>query len=311
MSSQDRRVRIRPKDGASSLYYSGGFVGASSSTNFRQTMLGQALGDIPVLPWESNSPLSDLSANAGNFIDNISNGISTITSTVGNIANNVEAGITNFISDPSSIIPDISNFNFVGGASDTLSTLFGNSLTSSLGDSSNNILSPLAQTNGMVFPYTPTVDFNQQIDYSSYDPVHSNQELHAYQRTRAPVISITGEFTSQNQYEASYSLAAFHFCRVVSKMAFGQSRNAGTPPPILLLSAYGEYMFSDVPVILTSFSIGLPKEVDYVQVPNSRSYVPAIFSISLSLTVQHTPNELRGFSLEQFRSGQALRQGWV
>lgn len=326
MTTQDRRVRLRPKDGARSLYYNGGITGASSSTNFRQSILDQALGLTPELPWLSNSPMALDAANAldaAGISDAINGGDAA---GIGGAINATDtAGISKALatqygvsqSDVSITYTDNQLLSFADNQfinlGEFVGSLFGGSISTSIGGgaTSPSILSPLAQTNGLVFPYTPIVDFSQQVDYSSYDPIHSNQELHAYQRTKAPSIAITGDFTAQNQYEASYCLAAFHFCRAVSKMAFGQSANAGTPPPILLLSAYGEYMFQDVPVILTSFNVSLPKDVDYVQVPNSTTYVPAVFSLSLSLTVQNTPATLRTFSLEQFRSGQALKKGWT
>lgn len=324
--SSDRRVRLRPKDGARSLYYSGGFSGVSNTTNFRQSMLDRALGNIPDLPWLSNSPMADSASNALDAagISDAING--SDAAGIGGAINATDtAGISKALatqygvsqSDVSVTYTDNQILNFSDnqflGIGQFVGSLFGGKTSKTLGggSSSPSILSPLAQTDGLIFPYTPTVDFGQQVDYNSYDPVHSNQELHAYQRTKAPTISVTGEFTAQNQYEASYSLAAFHFCRAVSKMAFGQSANPGTPPPILLLSAYGEYMLSDVPVILTGFSVSLPKDVDYVQVPNSTSYVPATFTLNISLIVQNTPSSLRTFSLEQFRSGNALKKGWT
>ena len=107
-------------------------------------------------------------------------------------------------------------------------------------------------------------------------------------------------------------IAAIHFCRTVSKMAFGQSTNAGTPPPVLLFSAYGDYVFNDINVIMNSFSISYQEDVDYIQIPNSNSYLPAVFSISLTLMVQNSPAKARSFNLDQFRSGSLLKsKGWI
>lgn len=324
----DRRIRLRPKDGARSLYYGGGFSGPTGSTSFRQMLLsqpanGQTLpwlsnGQASNLPWLSNRPAAAQSPTTPNIllgspsssltdafnISNIFNSISgmgvgsgqgSITNSSSNLFNNLGSGG----GDPSSII---------GLPWLQTAATGGDGIPGSVG----NLLEPLAQTDGMVFPYTPTVDYSQQVDYSSYDPTHTNQELHAYTRTKAPTININGKFTSQNSFEASYSLAAFHFCRVISKMAQGQSQNPGTPPPILLLSGYGDFILNDIPVIMTGFNISFPDDVDYVAVQNSNTFVPAVFSISISLIVQNTPNVLRSFSLEQFRSGALLQQkGWT
>lgn len=176
-----------------------------------------------------------------------------------------------------------------------------------------NILTPLAQTDGLVFPYTPIIGFNQAVNYNSYDPVHSNQEILAYTRTPAPQLTCSGEFTVQNGQEAQYALACVHFLRTITKMNFGTNDSlAGTPPPVLLFSAYGEYMFNDLPVIIQAFDIQFDNSVDYVRVPNTDTYVPSKFNISLVMIVQNTPERLRRFNLQQFRNGDLVKRGgWI
>jgi hypothetical protein len=292
----DRRVRLRPKDGARALYYGGGYGGLSSATNFRQTMLNQALGQDVSLPWLSNRTDANASPTTINTAQDEADA----------------AGIAAALGVSSS---DITLGNVVSSTSisGSISSLFGGLGNVTGGSVSNpTIMEPLAQTDGMVFPYTPTIDFAQQVDYTSYDPVHSNQEFYSYVRTKAPIISVNGKFTIQNTSEAQYAIAAIHFCRTVSKMAFGQSSNAGTPPPVLLFSAYGDYVFNDINVIMTGFNISYPEDVDYIQIPNSNSYLPAVFSISVNLVVQNTPAKMRSFSVDSFRSGNLLKsKGWT
>jgi hypothetical protein len=47
-------------------------------------------------------------------------------------------------------------------------------------------------------------------------------------------------------------------------MFTGGSSMAGNPPVILYFNAYGDYVFRDVPVVVRSFSMTLPKDVDYI-----------------------------------------------
>lgn len=140
---------------------------------------------------------------------------------------------------------------------------------------SNGLLQPLRNTNGMVWPYQPTISYTQNVEYTSMDMVHANQQLYAYTRTDSLKLNVSGNFSVQNQQEGIYALAAIHFMRVVTKMYFGENDpNAGTPPPVLLFDAYGQYMFNQLPVIVTSFTVDLPNEVDYVPVDltNIQSY---------------------------------------
>jgi hypothetical protein len=49
-------------------------------------------------------------------------------------------------------------------------------------------------------------------------------------------------------------------------MFTGNDPKAGNPPPIVMLNGYGNYVFKNVPVIVTSFSTTLSKECDYIGV---------------------------------------------
>ena len=50
-------------------------------------------------------------------------------------------------------------------------------------------------------------------------------------------------------------------------MFYGQDTDpiAGTPPPLCYLSGYGQYQFSNHPVLVSSFTYSLPNEVDYIR----------------------------------------------
>lgn len=180
---------------------------------------------------------------------------------------------------------------------------------------------------GMIWPYTPTISYSQDVSYESMGSVHTNQEMLAYTRTPAAKLTVTGTFSSQTQLEARYNLACLHFLRLVTKMSFGSSVSPqpGTPPPVLFFDAHGGGMFKSLPVVVTNFSITLPNDPDYVTVPSAigksslpsvyTTRVPALFDISVSLTVQHTPKALRTWSIDKFRSGGYItntsRAGWI
>jgi hypothetical protein len=184
-----------------------------------------------------------------------------------------------------------------------------------------NILKPLKETNGMIWPYRPTINYQQEVSYTDVAMTHTNQEFYAYARTNAVKLTCDGEFSVQNQEEGKYVLACLHFLRTITKMYFGQGGNLGTPPPILLFDAYGQYMFNRLPVIVTSFAANMPKDVDYVPIDVSTLgtsfatpyvWLPSVFTISVSMTVQNTPAKLRQFDLDEFRKGSLLSGGgWI
>lgn len=156
---------------------------------------------------------------------------------------------------------------------------------------SNGLLQPLRQTNGMVWPYQPNIAWAQPVTYSGMELIHTNQDIQAYVATPSPKFTVTGDFSVQNQEQGIYSLAAIHFLRTVTKMHFGSTDpNAGTPPPVLLFDAYGQYMFNQLPVIVTNFSVTLPPDVDYV--PVDLSYVQ-------TYTASQTTTNIPGYSQTQ------------
>ena len=127
------------------------------------------------------------------------------------------------------------------------------------------ILAPLAATDGVIFPYTPTIETSYQAKYDSYDLTHSNYRGYFYKNSMVENISIKGTFTAQDTKEAQYLLAVIHFFKSVTKMFYGQDQQAGTPPPLVYLSGFGKYQFNESPCVVTNFGYSLPNDVDYIR----------------------------------------------
>jgi hypothetical protein len=189
----------------------------------------------------------------------------------------------------------------------------------------NNILTPLRSTQGLMFPFTPSIAWSQSVEYTATTLTHSNQDSYTYKNTPSTMISLDGEFTVQNQKEGEYLLAVMHFLRTVSKMYFGeasfaapstgQPSLAGMPPPVLIFSGYGDYMFNDLPVIVKDHSYSLKDNINYVDINTAGASVrlPSIISISIKLIVQTTPKRNRKeFDLNKFRTGELMKKGgWI
>ena len=128
-----------------------------------------------------------------------------------------------------------------------------------------SILFPLQTTDGVIFPYTPTISTSYNANYSQYDLTHSNFKGYFYQNSNVGAIQLAGKFTAQDTAEANYLLAVIHFFRSVTKMFYGQDANAGAPPPLMFLSGFGQYQFNEHPVLITTFNYSLPNDVDYIR----------------------------------------------
>jgi len=226
--------------------------------------------------------------------------------------------------------------------------------------SNEHALAPLEATDGLVFPFLPSISETHSVNYDSSGLVHTNEQYNTYRDTSNVEISLSNcIFTCDTIENARYALAAIMFFRSYTKMDYGVTRSdrgqsyapaTGRPPCPMWFSALGKYGYSDLPVILNGCSIPMAdSEVDLVPVPNpgavdynaaidsavsqsnnlstqkeyirrafsnldfnedTVTYLPMKFTIdSISLTVQHTPQYWKSFSLSEYRSGDMIRRG--
>jgi hypothetical protein len=137
-------------------------------------------------------------------------------------------------------------------------------------DEKNELLSPLAASNGVVFPYMPSIQTSYNADYSDSALTHSNYKGYFYNSSYVGDVQITGIFTAQDTKEANYLLAVIHFFRSVTKMFYGQDPQRGAPPPLVYIQGLGEYQFNNQPCVVKSFNYSLPNDVDYIRTkPNN------------------------------------------
>lgn len=132
---------------------------------------------------------------------------------------------------------------------------------------SPGILAPLAATDGVIFPYTPQISVAYTALYDTTMPAHSNYKIYQYTSSAVDQVTVTGDFTAQDTFEANYILAVIHFFRSVTKMFYGQDQypKAGTPPPLVFIDGMGAFQFNRHPLIVTNFTYNLPNDVDYIR----------------------------------------------
>lgn len=131
------------------------------------------------------------------------------------------------------------------------------------------VLAPLRGTDGVIFPYTPSIDTAYKANYEGYDLTHSNYRGYFYKNSYVDAINIRATFTAQDTNEANYLLAVIHFFRSATKMFYGATDpQRGAPPPLVYLNGYGDYQFSEHPCVISQFNYQLPPDVDYIRAQN-------------------------------------------
>lgn len=168
----------------------------------------------------------------------------------------------------------------------------------------------LDQLGGIIFPYTPAINFEFKSEYSSSSPVHSNFSINFYKNSSVGSINISGKFSVENKKDAYVYLATTHLLRALTRMRSGGNSgdpDSGAPPPVCRLDAHGEMMLDNVPVAITNFRIDLPDGVDYFTLSDREWYgvnsVPTVSTISVTCLPMYSRSEMQQFSVSKYLTG--------
>ena len=183
---------------------------------------------------------------------------------------------------------------------------------------------------GGPFPYTPSMTVAHAARYGTTPLTHSNYSSYFYEGSEVQSIQLNGDFTVQNVQEGQYLMAVIQFFRSCTKMFFGNSPLAGTPPPLVFLSGFGDAYLPNVPCVVTNFSHTMPGDVDYVKTPVGSSLdnvvgnqintnmagratmLPTMSTIAITLQpIYSRRNVADNFTLEKFSAGALIDRGFL
>lgn len=167
------------------------------------------------------------------------------------------------------------------------------------------ILAPIVETNGLIFPLTPQIRIGHKAGYEQTSPVHTNYEFINYKASSIETININAQFFVEDYHDGVHWVAAKHYLDSVTKMFYGESEFTGAPPPVVKLYGYGDHVFNGTPVVITGYSVDLPNEVDYVEIPipGNYAYVPVVSTFSIQLQVLYSRESIRTFDFTRFVNG--------
>lgn len=154
----------------------------------------------------------------------------------------------------------------------------------------NSPATNLSDLGGILFPFTPQISVDHSANYSPINAMHSNYTQYFYKNSSVGEISISGKFVVQNDLDALYVISTIHLGRSLVKMKFGDDALAGAPPPVCRLFAHGDYMFNNTPVVVKSFSVECPDNVDYYTLSPSSPLFGGSTGATDSNTVKGIPS---------------------
>jgi hypothetical protein len=161
--------------------------------------------------------------------------------------------------------------------------------------------------------------------------MHSNFAINFYQRSSVGPISITGKFSVENEADAGAYISTVHLLKSLTRMRSGGASNAGAgrggntfsdsdsgaPPPVCRLDAHGEMGLNNVPVVISSYRIEMPDNVDYFTLPATSNYgatsVPTVSTIAITCLPMYSRNEMQRFSVTGYLtdSNWYKKQGFI
>lgn len=222
-----------------------------------------------------------------------SSGLGALGSAIGTVGK--LAGALNNLSNPSQLISNLRSINLPAGGS-ALGQITSAGAQWSGREAENDwrvrlsiptiesftgspVLQPLRSAGAMVFPYTPSINLSSSATYDETNITHQNYSVLNYQNSKQDQITINAPFHVEDAVQAQYWLAAVHFFRSLTKMFTGDLGAAsGNPPAIVLLNGYGDYVFKNIPVVVKSFSIDLPQDVNYIGTTVGKGFASTGFS---------------------------------
>lgn len=168
----------------------------------------------------------------------------------------------------------------------------------------------LEETGGVVFPVLPNITLSTKANYNTIEPTHNNYPFMAYKNSQVDEINIAGKFIAETEKDASYWIAATTFFRTATKMFYGKGDNAGNPPIICQLSGYGSNIFENIPVVVKSFSLTFPEDVNYIKCTRfGTTWVPILSTLNVIVQPIYNRESLRQFDLKKYASGKMVIGG--
>jgi hypothetical protein len=162
-------------------------------------------------------------------------------------------------------------------------------------------------SDGVVFPYIPTMTVTHNARYTEQALTHSNFKNYFYEGSDVGAISLSGVFTCQNDNEARYLMGCLQFLRACTKMRFGDDPDAGQPPTLVRLQGYGDdYLAGSLSCIVTQVSHTMPDDVDYIKYErvNTSGWMPTSSTLTVALQpIVSRRSQSREMDLDKFARG--------
>lgn len=155
----------------------------------------------------------------------------------------------------------------------------------------------------------PVLTESRAARYSTETILHGIEGFSAFAGTDQRSFELDGRFFCGNEEDIATNNQILH---VVRSLVMPDYNGTGAPPTPVRLHAYGRLNIHSLPCLVKSYNITYPNDVDYVTsaAGTEKIIMPVVFTLQISLMEQHSVANLRKFSLNKFRKGELVKEGF-
>jgi hypothetical protein len=169
----------------------------------------------------------------------------------------------------------------------------------------------IGKVNEVIFDVMPQITEQRSASYDSAQILHHPGEILKFKSTSARTWQISATLISRTPAEASGNLVYVNLMRSWLMPFYGVGTEQtlgnylGAPPPILILSGYGDKMIGETKCVLESYNWSWDNDIDYIPTLDLTPF-PVIVKISLTLKESFSPAEYSSFDLMAYREGNVM-----
>lgn len=177
----------------------------------------------------------------------------------------------------------------------------------------------------VIFNIMPEVVESRTVEYEAVAPPQYPSAFQKYRGTSSTQWTVNATLTCRNTDEATENLRIINVLRGWTMPFFGDKIKSsypdklGAPPPVLEFSGWRNQMVGPVQVVITSLNWNFPQDVDYIP---ARGFIrntdsagglefsgelipfPTVIKVAIQLVESFSTDQLNGFDLAAFRTGQ-------
>lgn len=155
-------------------------------------------------------------------------------------------------------------------------------------------------TGSVIFDVQPSTTETGSVSYFEIGDIRQAANMLVYMGSPSREFSINGRFVSRSVSEAEKNLK---YVRHLRSWRMPEKETDGInlkTPSRLRLKGYGNW-FNAIHVRITSLTIEMPEDVDYIRA--GKADVPIVWPVTVSLKETRSIDELRQFNINSFREG--------